>query len=107
MLLALLDTLIASAASAPGIQLEVRPLDATDRLLSTQAVAEMVGVSDRAVRKWCEQGRIVATQPGGSRGDWRIPASQFAASPEEMSTLRARAMRLSQKYGGPLDDYER
>jgi excisionase family DNA binding protein len=42
---------------------------------TTGEVAKVFQVSDRMVRKWCEQGRVRALQtPGGA---WRIYASQF------------------------------
>lgn len=106
-LLEIVDTLISSGESASGVRVEVKRIDGSDQLLSTHEVAVMFGVSERAVRKWCERGRIIALQPGGSGGDWRIPASQFPATVEEMKALYATAKRLSDKYGGPLDDYER
>ena len=107
LVLDLLDTLIASGVSASGVRIEVKPIDASDHMLSTGEVAEMFGVSERAVRKWCERSRIIAFQPGGPGADWRIPASQFPATLDEMRNLYAAAKRLSDKYGGPLDDYER
>lgn len=80
---------------------------AQKRLLTPREVADMFGVSERAVRKWCEQGKIVAFQPGGRGGEWRIPADQFAATPEQIRAFRRVTEEIVAKYGGEIDDFER
>ena len=43
--------------------------------VGTAYIAERFGMSQQQVRRWCEEGRIIAEQTPG--GTWRIPASQF------------------------------
>ena len=77
------------------------------RLLTPREVAEMFDVTERAVRKWCERGKIVAFQPSGPGGEWRIPADQFAVTPEQMLRFRRTVQEIAAKYGEEIDDFER
>lgn len=77
------------------------------RYLSPREVAEMFGVTERAVRKWCEQGKIAAFQPAGRGGEWFIPADQFPATPEQIRAFRQTAQEIAAKYGEEIDDFER
>ena len=43
--------------------------------VGTTDIAERFGMSQQQVRRWCEEGRIIAEQTPG--GTWRIPTSQF------------------------------
>ncbi len=90
-----------------GIRIEVRELPRRPRYLTTAQVAEMFQVSERAVRKWCQRGRIRAEQPGGPDGDWRIPEDQFAATHEGMTRLQRTAAEIADRYGGPDVSFER
>lgn len=76
------------------------------RYLSPRQVAEMFDVTERTVRKWCEQGKIIAFQPSGPGGEWRIPADQFAATPEQIRAFRQTAQEIAAKYGEDIDDFE-
>lgn len=69
------------------------------RFLSPREVAGLFEVSERAVRKWCEQRKIVAFQPAGRRGEWRIPADQFAATPEQIRAFRQTTQAIAAKHG--------
>ncbi|NLW46165.1 MAG: helix-turn-helix domain-containing protein [Firmicutes bacterium] len=71
-LLAHLNQIAESTAEA--YQIDIYPVK--EKLYYTTAeIAKIFEVSDRMVRKWCEQGKIHALQtPGGA---WRILASQF------------------------------
>lgn len=76
------------------------------RLLSPRELAQILQVSERTVRKWCERGLIFAIQPGGPRGAWRIPADQFPVDLEAIPRFLRLGREIVAKYGGPMDDYE-
>jgi excisionase family DNA binding protein len=44
-------------------------------MLTTDQAAEMLDVSERTVRRWCEEGRLKATRidPESGGSPWRIP----------------------------------
>ncbi|HEY8414800.1 MAG TPA: helix-turn-helix domain-containing protein, partial [Thermaerobacter sp.] len=75
--------------------------------LSPREVAGLFEVTERTVRKWCAQGKIVAFQPAGRGGEWRIPVDQFAATPEQIRAFRQATREIAARYGGPIDDFER
>lgn len=63
-----------ATSTAEAYQIDIYPVKAK-RYYTTIEIAKIFEVSDRMVRKWCEQGKIHALQtPGGA---WRILASQF------------------------------
>ncbi len=47
--------------------------------LTTREVAELLGVSQRYVRRLCERGVLLGFQPTGPRGDWRVSRSFVSA----------------------------
>lgn len=98
---------VVEAAGPEGgeVVVDIRP--ARSEWLTPKQVAEMFGVTERAVRKWCHKGVLKAVQPGGPRGDWRIPRSQFAAGPEEVQTLLETVRDMNRRFEGEVDDYER
>ncbi|MDI6817630.1 MAG: hypothetical protein QME41_10685 [Actinomycetota bacterium] len=57
----------------------------SEDLLSTSVVAEKFHVSQQAVIKWCEKGKIKAIRTPG--GTWKIPAGQFKTSKEQDKAL--------------------
>ena len=64
-----------AAVAAEAVVVDFSPVTANKKFYRTREVAEAFQVSDRMVRKWCENGKIVALHTPG--GEWRIPASQF------------------------------
>lgn len=94
--------------SAPGRPLYISVGGSNVRWLTSQEVAGMFRISERAVRHWCEQGRIAAIRTPGSRGVWRIRADQFAASPEAVNMLVDTVTNMNQRFDtAPSEDYER
>lgn len=83
------------ARSGDAVVVEVRR---PARELTTAQVAEMFAVTDRAVRAWCEAGRIAAHRTPG--GEWRIPADQFQASHEDVLRFRETVKKLSARFSG-------
>ena len=78
------------------------------RWLTTRDVADIFRISERVVRRWCEQGHVVAMRTPGPRGVWRIRANQFAASSDAVTTLLDTVARLNRRFdAGPPDEYER
>lgn len=99
------EVLEAAGPEGDEVVVDIRP--ARSEWLTPKQVAEMFGVTERAVRKWCRRGTLKAVQPGGPRGDWRIPRSQFAASPEEVRVLLETVSDINRRFKGEVDDYER
>lgn len=63
--------------SANGTQVAAEPEQpARSQWYSTGQAAERIGVTDRAVRKWCSDGTIPATRIAGR---WRITSHDVAA----------------------------
>lgn len=54
---------------------------AKEKPLSTAEVAEKFHVSQQAVIKWCEKGKIKCMKTPG--GTWKIPADQFKTTKEQ------------------------
>ena len=98
---------LVTEAKGSGVRIEVTELPRRSRYLTTGQVAEMFQVTERAVRKWCNSGRIRADQPGGPDGEWRIPEDQFAATHEAMTRLQRTAAEIAARHGGPDDFFER
>ncbi|MEW6048001.1 MAG: helix-turn-helix domain-containing protein [Bacillota bacterium] len=85
-----------------------RPGGSGERYLTPRDVAEMLDVTEQAVRAWCERGLIDAIQPAGHKGVWRIPASQFAVSPEQLRDIVEKIRAINRRLGyGETDDHER
>lgn len=68
------------------------------KVLTTAEFAEIMGVTDRCVRKWCERGAVKASR-SGSRSPWRIQfnekrfreiADENAAMNSQMAAERGR-----------------
>lgn len=76
------------------------------RLLSPRELADILQVSERTVRKWCERGLIRAVQPAGPRGAWRIPADQFPVDLDAIPPFLRLSREIVERCGGPMDDYE-
>lgn len=102
-LLEYLDEVAATAVAPVQIDIyQAKP----DTFYSTSMVAEAFQVSDRMVRKWCEQGKIYALRtPGGS---WRIVGSQFADL-RKIRAFQATADRIDERFREQpeVDDFER
>ena len=51
--------------------------DTPPRFLSIGEAAVHLGVSGPTVRRWIREGRLQATQPGGSQGVLRVPLAEL------------------------------
>ncbi|WP_165907979.1 helix-turn-helix domain-containing protein [Hydrogenispora ethanolica] len=97
------DELTVSAAEE--LQIDIYPVTAK-AYYKTAEIATAFQVSDRMVRKWCEQGKIQAIQtPGGA---WRIPAAQFG----DLSKVRAfqeTTEQINSRFSNSpgIDEFER
>lgn len=62
---------------------------------STLEVAEIMGVSDQTIRRWCEKGKFSgATKTKG--GHWRIPRKYFKITPEQARRRKEFDKRLNE-----------
>lgn len=62
---------------------------------STSEVAEIMGVSDQTIRRWCEKGKFSgATKTKG--GHWRIPRKYFKITPEQARRRKEFDKRLNE-----------
>ncbi len=94
--------------SVAGQPVQITIAESPPQWLTTADVAAMFQVSERAVRHWCEEHRIVATQIPGARGVWHIPADQFPSLPTTAQALIDTVTRINQRFDGdPPEDYER
>lgn len=81
----------ATGASAPVDRLyrlvirelgNVDGVDAAGRWLGTAEAADVLGVSEKTVRRWCGDGRFPsARKTSGDTGEWRIPAAEVYREP--------------------------
>ena len=73
---------------------------------STLEAAEIVGVSDQTIRRWCEKGKYPeAIKTGGNR--WRIPKEYFKIPLEEARKRKAFEHQLNEfnaQFGEDNDD---
>lgn len=74
---------IGAKASVAGLyRLVIRELGDVDgveiagRWLDTAEAGEVLGVSEKTIRRWCSDGRFPsARKTSGDTGEWRIPAA--------------------------------
>jgi len=53
-------------------------IDAAGRWYDTQQAADVLSLSTKTVRRWCNGGRFPsAHRTGGASGEWRIPALEI------------------------------
>ena len=66
----------------------------------------MYQVTDRMVRKWCENGRISAIQTPG--GKWRIPTSEFTDL-NKVKAFQETVENINKRFKHSLEitDYEK
>ncbi|WP_246943517.1 MerR family transcriptional regulator [Bacillus pinisoli] len=82
------------------------PKEQAEVYTSSEA-AEMIGVSDQTIRRWCEQGKYPdAYQTQG--GHWRIPKQYFKITSEEAMKRRAFEQELNEfnAQQGEVDEDE-
>lgn len=103
----LIQALVALAQAGRPIRISVG--EETPVLLTTAEVAQLMRVSERTVRDWCERGLVTAFQSGGSGGAWRIRAEQFAQrSGQAVEHLLDTVHQINMRFGDePLQTYER
>lgn len=97
-----LDTAVRSKAES--FQIDIYPVK-TKTYYTTGEIAKTFQVSDRMVRKWCEQGKIRALQtPGGA---WRINVSQFPEL-QKVASFQKTAEQINERFQGypEVDDFE-
>ena len=94
-----------SDSEGEAFQVEIRPV-ASQSYYKTAEVAAAFQVSDRMVRRWCEQGKIEATQTPG--GTWRIPAAQFGDL-SKVRAFQATAEKVNQRFAArpAIKEFER
>lgn len=76
---------IGAKASVAGLyRLVIRELGDVDgvevagRWLDTAEAGEVLGVSEKTIRRWCSDGRFPnARKTSGDTGEWRIPAAEI------------------------------
>jgi excisionase family DNA binding protein len=90
-ILANVDKLVKSTEK---YQIDIRPVK-TKTYYTTGEIAKVFEVSDRMVRKWCEQGRISALRTPG--GVWRIYAAQFSDL-EKIKNFQKIAEQINEKF---------
>jgi excisionase family DNA binding protein len=57
-------------------------LETAGRWLDTAEAADVLGVSEKTVRRWCGDGRFPsARKTSGDTGEWRIPAAEVYRQP--------------------------
>ncbi|WP_456276383.1 MerR family transcriptional regulator [Bacillus sp. AK128] len=79
--------------------------DQTEVYTSTE-VAEILGVSDQTIRRWCDQGKYLGAYqtPGGH---WRIPKKHFRVSLDEARKRNVFEQKLNEfnaKHGEVTED---
>lgn len=97
------------ALAQPGRPIRISVGEETPTLLTTAEVAQLMRVSERTVRDWCERGLLTAFQSGGSGGAWRILTDQFARrSGQPVQHLLDTVHQINKRFGDePLQTYER
>lgn len=101
----ILDYFDEAASTAEALQIDVYPL-VSKTYYKTGEIAEAFQVSDRMVRKWCEQGKVAALRtPGGA---WRIPVSQFPDL-QKVRQFQETADQINVKFKNhpDIDEFER
>ncbi|RKO61733.1 putative site-specific integrase-resolvase [Caldibacillus debilis GB1] len=86
--------------SEPTSKAFVEPID-----YSTLEAAEIVGVSDQTIRRWCEKGKFPEAKRTES-GHWRIPKKYFKISLEDARKRRKFEQRLNEYNAKHGEDYE-
>lgn len=81
----------------------------TDGYLTTSEAAEIGGVSDQTIRRWCEKGKFPdAFQTDG--GHWRIPQKHFKMTLQQARKADAFMKKVDEdtrkQLGGDVDEFD-
>lgn len=83
---------------------DLRHLDGVgtpERLMDTGEAAEILGLSQKTVRKWLRVGRFPGAQKtNGKEGEWRIPAREVHAEAGNTKSQRTLSPKLWVPKGG-------
>lgn len=90
--------------SEPISKAFVEPIDYIDTY-STLEAAEIVGVSDQTIRRWCEKGKFPEAKRTES-GHWRIPKKYFKISLEDARKRKEFEQRLNEYNAKHGEEYE-